>query len=105
MMKEFNTIGKFGAKSRNPAVQNNITRGVEMGVELLRKYSSLVQQRETYASNAADFQKLKGEYESSTATYAELATHLEGLVGRLVEENKALKHAHKTNNLELPATK
>lgn len=40
--KEFEEIAKFGNKSRNPPVRNNIARATEMGLEIVRKYNLLV---------------------------------------------------------------
>lgn len=100
--KEFESLRKFGEKSRVPAIKNNIARASEMGLELVRKCNMLKQKNESFLADEQVFKQLQAEYISSSAVCEDLVQHLETLVHQLSLENSALKETFKANGLEIP---
>merc|ERR1712232_364661 len=74
--KELKAIANFGAKSKSPAVKNNIIRATEMGFELIRKHNLLTQEHENFVSKEADFNKAQEEYKKTAEVLTNLVEQL-----------------------------
>uniref|UniRef100_A0A7S4IQI4 Uncharacterized protein n=1 Tax=Vannella robusta TaxID=1487602 RepID=A0A7S4IQI4_9EUKA len=103
MKREFGDIAQFGSRSKNAAVKNNIKKATDMAFELIKYYSALSKQSDSFTGNEKVFKQLKEEYAATTQAYGDLTSHLESLVTQLTAENNVLKDALKVEGIEIPS--